>query len=119
VFLALENHGGLTATADGLLALVRDVNSPWFGVNLDTGNFHSEDPYAELAQLAPYAINVQVKVSITPAGGKRQQADFRRLADIVASAGYRGYVVLEYEEQGNPREECPRWVDEMRAAFKA
>src|SRR5262245_24070196 len=34
IFLALENHGGITATADQLLALVRGVKSPWFGVNL-------------------------------------------------------------------------------------
>ncbi len=119
VMLALENHGGLTATADGLLALVKAVQSPWFGVNLDTGNFHSRDPYAELARLAPYAINVQVKVSISPEGGGRQHADFGRLARIVADAGYRGYIVLEFEENENPREACPRYVDEMRAAFDA
>jgi sugar phosphate isomerase/epimerase len=119
VFLALENHGGLTTTADGLLALVKDVQSPWFGVNLDTGNFNTADPYADLARLAPYALNVQVKVSIHPAGGQRGHADFRRLAQIVADAGYRGYIVLEFEENEDPREACPRYVDEMRAAFKA
>ncbi len=117
VFLALENHGGLTTTIDGLLALVHDVKSPWFGVNLDTGNFRSEDPYADLARLAPYAVNVQVKVSMTPAGSGRQPADFRRLAQIISSAGYRGYIVLEFEEKGNPREECPRYVDQLREAF--
>ncbi len=117
VFLALENHGGLTTTLDGLLALVRDVQSPWFGVNLDTGNFRSADPYADLARLAPYAINVQVKVSMTPAGGRRQHADFRRLAQIMADAGYRGYIVLEFEEQEDPREACPRYIDELRSAF--
>lgn len=117
VMLALENHGGLTEKADGLLALVRDVQSPWFGVNLDTGNFHSADPYAELAQLAPYAVNVQVKVSIHPAGRAREKADFGRLAKIVSDAGYRGYVVLEFEENEPPREACRRYVDEMRAAF--
>jgi sugar phosphate isomerase/epimerase len=119
VFLALENHGGLTETAAGLLSLVRDVQSPWFGVNLDTGNFHSADPYAELAQLAPYAINVQVKVSMHPAGGARARADFSRLAQIVNQAGYRGYIVLEFEENEPPRDACRRYVDEMRAAFNA
>ena len=78
VFLALENHGGLTVTAEGMLALVRAVKSPWFGVNLDTGNFHSSDVYAELAQLAPYAVNVQIKVSIKPAGQPRQFFDLGR-----------------------------------------
>ena len=119
VFLALENHGGLTTKPEGLLALVRDVKSPWFGVNLDTGNFHSADVYADLAQLAPYAINVQVKVSISGPDGKRQHADFRRLAEILRDAGYRGYIVLEFEEPEDPLAACPRYVDEMRQAFSS
>jgi sugar phosphate isomerase/epimerase len=119
VFLALENHGGLTTTVDGMMALVRDVKSPWFGVNLDTGNFHSADVYADIARLAPYAVNVQVKVSITGSDGKRQPADFGRLARILKDAGYRGYVVLEYEENEDPRRACPRYIDELREAFAA
>jgi sugar phosphate isomerase/epimerase len=117
VYLALENHGGLTTTVDGMMALVKDVKSPWFGVNLDTGNFRSSDPYADLARLAPYAINVQVKVSIAPAGGQRQKADFRRLAQIMTDAGYRGYIVLEFEENEDPRAACPRYINELREAF--
>lgn len=119
VILALENHGGLTESPAGMLALVKDVRSPWFGVNLDTGNFHGSDPYADLVQLAPYAVNVQVKVSLHPAGGSRGPADMRRLGKMMADVGYRGYVVLEYEEPEAPREACRRYVDEMRTAFNA
>lgn len=117
VFLALENHGGPTSTADGLLALVRDVQSPWFGVNVDTGNFHSPTCYEELERIAPYALNVQVKVVMSPSGGAKEPADFKRLARIMTGAGYRGYIVLEYEEKENPREVCPRYIQELRAAF--
>lgn len=117
VFLALENHGGLTTTVDGLLKLIGDVKSEWFGVNLDTGNFHSADPYADLARIAPFAVNVQVKVSMNPGGGKNEPADYRRLAKILTDSGYRGYIVLEYEEKEDPREACPRHIDELRKAF--
>lgn len=117
VFLALENHGGLTTTVDGLFQLLGDVKSQWFGVNLDTGNFHSADPYADLARIAPYALNVQIKVSMNPGGGAKQPADFRRLAKILADSGYRGYIVLEYEEAQDPREACPRHIEELRKAF--
>ncbi|HUY36888.1 MAG TPA: sugar phosphate isomerase/epimerase family protein [Pirellulales bacterium] len=117
IYLALENHGGLTATIDGLLGLVRAVESPWFAVNLDTGNFNSSDPYSDVAQLAPYAMNVQVKISMHPAGGQRERADFKRLARILSDAAYRGYIVLEFEEPEEPREACPRYIDEIRAAF--
>lgn len=120
VFLALENHGGPTATAQGLLKIVRDVQSPWFGVNLDTGNFHSDDPYQELEQAAPYALNVQVKVVTSDAEGKNKQpTDFSRLAQILRDADYRGYVVLEYEEDEDPREACPRYMEILREAFGA
>src|SRR5262249_19710511 len=45
IILALENHGGIVSTADQLLSIVREIKSPWFGVNLDTGNFRGPDPY--------------------------------------------------------------------------
>jgi sugar phosphate isomerase/epimerase len=122
VFLALENHGGLTTRIDGLLALVRDVKSPWFGINLDTGNFQGcSDPdqaYAGMARMAPFAINVQVKVLIAM-NGKKAPMDFSRLARILTDSGYRGYIVLEYEENEPVREVCPRYVDELRKAFTA
>ena len=117
VHLALENHGGPTSTIDGLMSLVRDVKSPWFGVNLDTGNFHSKDIYADLAQAAPYALNVQVKVAVSGPDGKKRPADFSRLAKILRDAGYRGYIVLEYEERDDPREACRRYSKAIREAF--
>jgi sugar phosphate isomerase/epimerase len=116
VHLALENHGGPTGTADGLLAFVRDVSSPWFGVNLDSGNFRGEDPYAELEKIAPYALNAQIKAALS-IGGKKTPADYKRLAKIMRDANYRGYIVLEYEEPGNVREECARHLDQLREAF--
>ena len=117
VYLALENHGGPTATSEGLLKLVRAVKSPWFGVNLDSGNFHSDDPYAELAAVAPYALNAQVKVVTSGPDKKKVPTDYVRIAKILRDAAYRGYVVLEYEEAGDPREECPKHLDQLRKAL--
>lgn len=113
VALALENHGGITATPDQLLAIVERVNdSPWFGVNFDSGNFRTEDPYADLSRVAPYAINAQIKVKMS-VGGQEQEADLPRVVGILKDAGYRGYLVLEYEEE-NPRENIPRYIDALR-----
>lgn len=117
VHLALENHGGPTSTSEGLLKIVKDVNSQWFGVNLDTGNFHSKDVYAELAEAAPHAINVQVKVVTSGPDKVKKPADFGRIARILEDANYRGYVVLEYEEDGDVRKESARYLKELREAF--
>lgn len=119
IHLALENHGGPTADVDKMLSLVHDVKSPWFGVNLDSGNFRSDDIYGDLARIAPFTINVQIKVSVAGPDGKNRPSDFQRLARILRDAGYRGYIVLEYEEQGDIRQQCARYVRQIREAFSA
>jgi len=118
VFLAIENHGGITAEADGLLAICERVDdSPWFGVNFDSGNFHTEDPYGDLAKIAPYAVNAQIKVDMSPKGKGKEPADLDRIVKILLDAGYRGYIVLEYEGQGEPKEEIPKYLDHPRQAI--
>jgi len=97
VFLGLENHGGIVAGPDDLLEIVRAVKSPWFGINLDTGNFHTADPYADLERCAPYAVNVQVKSEIQKRGAKKEPADLARLVKMLRDANYQGFVALEYE----------------------
>jgi len=117
VYLALENHGGVTATATGVLAILSGVESEWIGANLDTGNFHSEDPYAELAQVAPYAVNVHLKAEVKAGGKPAQPTDFARVADILRAARYSGYVSLEYESAEDPMTAVPRILGDIRGAF--
>jgi sugar phosphate isomerase/epimerase len=114
VALALENHGGITSTPEQLLKLVKAVDAPNFGVNLDTGNFHGEDVYAEMALLAPYALNVQVKTEITPKGKPKQDADLARVVDVLRQSRYSGYVVLEYEAAEDPMSAIPRHIKTLR-----
>ncbi len=114
VFLALENHGGIVAEPEGLLEIVHAVQSDWFGVNLDTGNFHGVDPYADLARCVPFAVTAQVKVEIQPKGGPKQEADFARLVAMFRDAGYRGYVTLEYEAAEAPLTAVPRYLERLR-----
>jgi sugar phosphate isomerase/epimerase len=114
IFLALENHGGITTTIDQMLALVKAVQHDWFGVNWDTGNFVSADPYADLTQLAPYAVTVQIKSEIKRSGKKKEDADLRRLIDILRAADYRGYVALEYEADEDPKTAVPRVIEALK-----
>jgi len=115
VALALENHGGITATPKQLLAIVKRVSpSPWFGVNFDSGNFHTEDPYGDLEKIAPYAINAQVKASMKRKGQPDQPADYARIIQILKQAGYRGYVALEFEEKEDPLQSVPGHLKKLR-----
>jgi len=114
VYMALENHGGIVSTSDQMLGIVQAVKHPWFGVNWDSGNFHSADPYADLEKLAPYAVNAQVKVEISRAGQKKEAADLKRKIDILKAAGYRGYVALEYEAAEDPKVAIPRHIETLK-----
>lgn len=115
VVVAVENHGGITARPEQLLQLIDGVRHEWLGVNLDTANFHTVDPYASIAQVASQAVVVQMKSEIQPSGQKKQPADFRRLLEIVRAASYRGYVVLEYEGDDEPKSAVPLLLEQLRA----
>lgn len=113
VVLAMENHGGITATPEQLLALVKPVKSAALGVNIDTGNFKTTDPYADLTKIAPYGVVSQVKTEVFP-GGKREEADLARMVKILKDANFHGYVALEYEAKDDPKVAVPKYVKELR-----
>jgi sugar phosphate isomerase/epimerase len=118
VFLGLENHGGIVAEASQVLEIIQAVKSRWVGINLDTGNFHTDDPYGDLAKCAPYAVNVHFKVDIQKRGAKAEPTDPARIAQILRDANYQGYVSLEYEAAPDPWQAVPAWLEKMRAAFR-
>jgi sugar phosphate isomerase/epimerase len=113
VLLALENHGGITDTPEHLLELVKPVKSPALGVNIDTGNFRTPDPYADIAKIAPYGVVAQVKTEVSPRG-KTQEADLAREIKILKDANFHGYVALEYEAKPDPKVAVPKYVKELR-----
>jgi sugar phosphate isomerase/epimerase len=118
IFLGLENHGGIVAEPDDLLAIVRRVRSRWFGINLDTGNFHTADPYGDVARCAPYAVNVQLKVEMRRRGEEKEPADLDRVVRILREARYQGYVALEYEAAEDPWEAVPRYLRQLHTLLR-
>ncbi len=118
VFLGIENHGGIVAEAGSLLEIVRATRSEWVGINLDTGNFHTDDVYGDIARCVPHTVNVQLKAEIRPRGAKQKSgADFGRLARILRDGGYQGFVALEYEAAADPWLAVPKWLNKLREAI--
>jgi sugar phosphate isomerase/epimerase len=99
-----------------MLEIMDRVDSPWVGINLDTGNFWTEDPYGDLEKCAPFAVNVQVKVTMKKSNGQHYPADLNRVAAILKRATYQGYVILEYEDE-NPYQNIPAKLAELKAAL--
>jgi sugar phosphate isomerase/epimerase len=117
VFLGLENHDSIGSAAT-LLPMVKAVKNPWVGVNLDSGNFRTADPYKDFAECVPYSVNVQFKVELQPAGATaKQAADFARLTRLLREGGYQGWVALEYEAKEDSAVAVPRYLKQLRELF--
>jgi sugar phosphate isomerase/epimerase len=116
VVMGLENHWGLGRTAEGVLRIVRAIDSPWLQVTMDTGNF-LEDPYDQLAQLAPQAVFVQAKTYYGGGIWYSLELDYPRIARLLRQHNYRGYVSLEFEGHEDPLTAVPKSLDQLRKAF--
>ena len=94
ILIGIQNHGDFLKTADETIKLVKMVNSPWFGVIVDTGYFITKDPYADIEKVMPYAVNFQLKESVFGAASPIK-IDLDRIMEIVKRTGYRGYLPIE------------------------
>jgi sugar phosphate isomerase/epimerase len=118
IFLGLENHDSIGSAAT-LIPMVQAVKSPWLGINLDSGNFRTADPYADFAACVPYALNVQYKVEIHDGPTAKKDADLKRFTKILRDGGYQGWVALEYEAKEDSAVAVPRLLQQMKSLFAA
>ena len=116
VLLALENHWGLGSTPEGMLRIMKAVDSPWLQLLLDTGNF-LEDPYDKLAMIAPHACFVQAKTYFGGGEWYSLDLDYNRIADILKKVNYQGYLSLEFEGKEAPESGVRKSVEMLRKAF--
>ena len=107
IVLAMENHGG--TSAEQILGLLKAVNSDWFRLTLDTGNF-SEDPYGSIRKAAPLAVFVHAKTYDIDEQGNDKRLDYNRIFRIFREISYRGFFSLEYEGQADEELMIPKSV---------
>ena len=89
------------------------MNSPWVGINLDTGNFN-KNAYKQIEKCLPYAVNAQFKTHIKAGeDGRSEPADWDRIVRLFAASGYKGYFALEYEENEDAKVAVPRYTKEL------
>jgi sugar phosphate isomerase/epimerase len=110
VRMAVENH--IDFTAEEMLRLVTWVNSPYLGINFDTGNFVRllDDPVKGMEKLAKYVYATHIK-DLKPQKGVAADewcflasvpvgdgiVDNMQLARLLAQAEYRGFLAVEID----------------------
>ncbi len=113
--LLLENHWGLTTTADGMVKIIKGVNSPWLRTIIDTGNFYYEDDYYEaMEKIMPYTDLVHAKTY--PGGGAvlTVDIDYARVFKMMKKADFKGYVTLEMEGKADKNIAVPESAAELK-----
>lgn len=104
IHIICENHGGPSSDPDALLALIKGVDSDYFGTLPDFGNFPKDrngkyqiDVYDAIARMMPYAKGVSAKSYAFAADGREISLDYARILKIVTDAGYNGHIGIEFE----------------------
>jgi sugar phosphate isomerase/epimerase len=120
VTVAVQNHGDFLCTGPEHLSLLRRVDHAWCGALVDTGKYLTEDPYADIALMAPHAVNWQIKETVG-SSLKTPPTDFKKLAKIIQEANYRGFVPIETLAMGrkdyDPAIEVVKVLGAMRRAI--
>ena len=118
VAIVLQHHDDLLKTAAQTLAIFERIESDWFGLNVDVGSLRTtDDPYAEIARLAPHAYTWQLKEQVYRKG-VAEDVDVAKIVRILRDAGYRGYVPLETLGAGDPRPKLQSFLARVREALE-
>ena len=94
VIVAVQNHGDFINTGPEHLSLLKRVDHEWCAAMVDTGKYLTPEPYADIALMAPYAVNWQIKETMRSEVDS-PKVDMKRLVTIIRKSGYRGYVPIE------------------------
>ena len=95
--VTIENHGGATRTADGMLRIIKGVAADNMGALPDFGNFEPETRYQQLEKVAGYAFHCHAKTRTFNQEGEEVGWDTGRCVQIMKDAGYTGCWGIEFE----------------------
>ena len=111
----VENHGGYSSNGAWLAGVMTQVGMDNCGTLPDFGNFcvksgndgceDEYDRYQGVAELMPFAKAVSAKSHDFDDAGNEIHTDFAKMLGIVRSAGYSGFIGVEYEGSKLPEEE--------------
>ncbi len=114
VTLGIESHGGITSKASTILEIIRRVDSPYAGINLDITNFLEND-YAQIEACIPYATHTHIREVF---GHSKEPVDLDRVWRMFAKGGYKGYMSAEYEGEEDPMTAVPKLLGKIKTLCK-
>ncbi|HBE01751.1 MAG: hypothetical protein A2096_11760 [Spirochaetes bacterium GWF1_41_5] len=127
--VVVENHGGVSRTAEQMLKIFKNIKSVNVGINYDPANFryYGEDEYAALEKLIDYIKFFHIK-NVKFENGKPEYTrvqtgiiDYQKIFKKLLAV-YNGYLCLEYENEHDPEigtTDDFRYVKELYEKYRA
>jgi len=117
--VVVENHGGDSSDGKWISVVMKEVNKANVGTLPDFGNFcithpwgQTQDPCSNmydrvqgLKEMLPFAKGVSAKTYDFDANGGQPKIDYPALMSVLKSAGFSGYIGIEYEGYNNNEDE--------------
>lgn len=110
IILGLESHSGLTTRASNIVEILRRVDSPYAGCNLDISNF-PENPYEQIELCLPYATHTHIRDLY---GEPKQPLDLEKVWQLFAKSNYNGYMSAEYEGAEDAMAGAPKLIEKIK-----
>ena len=110
VILGLETHSGLSTKAVNIVAILRGVDSPYAGCNLDISNFR-ENPYEQIQTCLPFATHAHIRDFY---GEPKKPLDLDRVWQMFAQSSYKGYMSVEYEGEEDAMSGVPKLINKIK-----
>jgi len=114
ITLGIENHGGITARAATTLEILRRVDSPNAGINLDISNFEAntdDEMYSDIKACVPLATHAHIRDLF---GSTKRPIDLDRVWKLFGQGGYKGYMSAEYEGEEEPMAGVPKLLEKIK-----
>jgi len=125
----VENHGSYSSDGSWLADVMTQVNLDNCGTLPDFGNFCIErdggkpwegecineyDRYLGVSEMMPFAKAVSAKTHNFNADGNEPDTDYLKMMKIVKDAGFKGWVGIEFEGEGEAYDGIQKTVDLLR-----
>jgi sugar phosphate isomerase/epimerase len=101
VRITIENHGGVSGSVEGILAVVKGTDPKWVGSLLDFGNPPVGHKPEVFEKLVPHAYHTHAKLADFKPDGEATNADYGALLGLLKAAKYAGSVSIEWEGKGD------------------
>lgn len=118
VIVALQNHNDFIKNAEQVKSLFQLVNREWFGLVLDIGSYQQGDPFPQIQETIPLAVNWQLKEEMYQEG-KAIKTDLSKVLKMILASNYRGFIPIETLGKGDPKQKVSQLLKEIKDALKS